>query len=102
MEKAEVWVHGILAGILEENDKKSFIFTYKDKYEGPPVSLTMPLTEKIYRFENFPPFFEGLLPEGAQLEALLRREKIDQRDYFKQLITVGSDMVGAVTVRRCK
>ncbi len=38
------------------------------------------------------------MPEGIQLESLLRRRKIDKTDYFSQLLAVGSDMVGSVTV----
>ncbi|MDX2346428.1 MAG: HipA N-terminal domain-containing protein [Legionella sp.] len=46
----------------------------------------------------FPGFFEGLLPEGVILEALLRQYKIDENDYFQQLIIVGRNVVGAVTI----
>jgi len=38
------------------------------------------------------------LPEGIQLEGLLKIRKIDRADYFSQLMAVGNDMVGAVTV----
>jgi len=48
---------------------------------------------------SFPPVFEGLLPEGAQLEALLRRYKIDKQDMFQQLLIVGEDVVGSLTIR---
>ena len=51
-----------------------------------------------FLFDTFPPFFDGLLPEGFQLEALLRRRKLDRDDKFGQLIAVGADTVGAVTV----
>jgi len=43
--------------------------------------------------------FEGLLPEGPQLEALLRMHKIDRNNAFRQLVTVGADMVGSLTVK---
>jgi serine/threonine-protein kinase HipA len=39
------------------------------------------------------------LPEGLLLEGLLRQRKIDKFEYLKQLIAVGNDLVGAVTVR---
>jgi serine/threonine-protein kinase HipA len=39
-----------------------------------------------------------LLPEGPQLEALLRKHKIDRHDAFRQLVTVGEDLVGSLTV----
>ncbi len=32
------------------------------------------------------------------LDALLRKYKIDRNDYFGQLIKVGQDVVGAVTI----
>jgi serine/threonine-protein kinase HipA len=51
-----------------------------------------------YSFDSFPPFFDGLLPEGIQLESLLRRRKIDRGDLFAQLVAVGADLVGVVTV----
>ncbi len=98
--KARILVHAIDAGILEELKNGTYIFTYHDHYEGSPVSLTMPIMQKKYEFEIFPPFFEGLLPEGSMLEALLRKYKIDSNDYFGQLITVGKDVVGAVTIEQ--
>ena len=58
----------------------------------------MPLTQLIYDYDKFPPFFEGLLPEGMMLEGLLRHTKIDRNDLMGQLIAVGGDLVGNVTV----
>ena len=102
MRKAIVAVHGKRAGILVENDDKTYSFIYDDGYFGEPVSLTMPLDKKVYEFDAFPPFFDGLLPEGFELEALLKNYKIDRHDYFEQLVTVGADLVGAVTVEKIK
>ena len=98
MRKASILVNGEKAGILKELDNKKFEFTYLEDYDGTPVSLTMPLRNKEYRYDTFPPFFEGLLPEGIMLEALLRKYKIDSNDYFGQLVIVGQDVVGAVTI----
>lgn len=102
MKKAYVSVHGIRAGILEELEDKKYQFTYLNHYQGAPVSLTMPLTKQHYIFNSFPPFFEGLLPEGIMLEALLRKYKIDTNDYFSQLIIVGQDVIGAVTIEELR
>lgn len=98
MRKARITVNHKKAGILEELDDGKYRFTYDDDYTGAPVSLTMPLTKKIYEFEVFPAFFEGLLPEGIMLEALLRKFKLDRNDYFAQLLKVGQDVVGAVSI----
>lgn len=102
MRKAQVSVNGTYAGLLEELADSKYRFSYAPEYNGAPVSLTMPIKESVYNFEQFPPFFEGLLPEGAQLEALLRKHKLDKNDYFGQLIQVGADVVGAVTIEEIK
>ena len=99
MRKAKVYMHDQLAGTLSEIEKHHrYRFSYLDDYEGPAISLTLPATQRDYEFSGFPPFFDGLLPEGFLLEALLRKRKIDRDDLFSQLITVGQDLVGAVTV----
>lgn len=96
--KARVLVNDIVAGVLEKREEGKYQFTYQSDYQGPPVSLTMPVKNTPYEFNQFPPFFEGLLPEGPQLEALLRKCKLDRKDYFGQLLQVGNDLVGAVTI----
>ena len=98
MRKATVYVHGKRAGILTEVSESDYYFEYDEVYDGAPVSLTMPITQRKYSFNSFPPFFEGLLPEGIMLEGLLRISKIDRKDYFSQLTATGADLVGAVTV----
>ncbi|MDF1828358.1 MAG: HipA N-terminal domain-containing protein [Legionellaceae bacterium] len=102
MKKTYVFVNAIKAGILEELQAGTYKFTYLDDYNDAPVSLTMPLSRQVYEFDVFPPFFEGLLPEGVMLEALLRKYKIDRHDYFGQLITIGQDVVGAVTLEEIR
>jgi len=100
MRKAKVYVKGIEAGILTELVQgKEYVLEYLEEYKGLEVSRTMPISQKVYKFNNFPPFFDGLLPEGIQLEGLLKIKKIDRSDYFSQLIAIGEDTVGAVTVK---
>ncbi len=109
MRQALVKVHDIAAGILTENRAPSrfsrdvpsvyrYQFQYFEAYQSAAVSLTMPITQRLYQFVEFPPFFDGVLPEGGQLEGLLKIRKIDRYDYFSQLVAVGHDLVGAVTV----
>ena len=88
-----------LAGyLIEEEINKKYTFLYDVNYQGYPISLIMPLELKEFHFTSFPPFFDGLLPEGIQLDGLLRIKKINREDYFSQLIATGSDLVGAVSV----
>lgn len=100
MKKARVFVNDILAGELREITPGShYQFVYEEEYKGLPVSLTMPIVQKIYDFDRFPPFFDGVLPEGFMLEAFLKTTKIDRYDYMSQLIALGGDLVGNVTVK---
>ena len=100
MRKARVFVKDVEAGILTELvQNKEYLFEYLEEYDGLAVSRTMPAKVKVYKFNTFPPFFDGLLPEGFQLEGLLKIRKIDKNDCFSQLIAVGEDMIGVVTVK---
>lgn len=99
MRRAKVFMHGDYAGLLVEHGS-TYVFEYDPAYTGPPLSLTMPVQPEPYQFDIFPPFFDGLLPEGIMLEGLLRQRKIDRRDLFSQLVSVGQDLVGAVTVEK--
>lgn len=102
MRKAEIHQLGKFAGTLEEVDRKHYRFTYSPGYAGEPVSQAQPVRAAAYEFDKFPPVFEGLLPEGVQLEAMLRQHKIDQDDMFQQLLLVGQDVVGSLTVKEAK
>ena len=101
MKRANVCVDGCLAGHLIEWEKRTrYEFAYLEDYQGESISLTMPISKRIYAFETFPPFFDGFLPEGFMLEALLKKTKIDSDDRFEQLMRVGGELVGNVTVER--
>jgi len=99
MRRARILVHGDPAALLEETEANAqYRMTYLAGYDGPPVSLALPLRSEPYNFTRFPAFFDGLLPEGPQLEGLLRIRKIDRQDRFAQLVAVGADVVGCVTI----
>jgi serine/threonine-protein kinase HipA len=101
MKRARVFVDAVLAGHLIEWEKNQrYEFSYLEDYSYQPISLTMPLTRRIYWFDRFPPFFDGFLPEGFMLDALLRKTKLDRNDQFEQLIRVGGELVGNITVER--
>jgi serine/threonine-protein kinase HipA len=98
MRSAKIFVNGCEAGILAELDfSKKYRFNYFKGYSGALVSLTLPLNQLVYEFDSFPPF-----PEGYQLDGLLKFGKIDRNDLFSQLLAVGADLVGNVTVKEIK
>ncbi|GAB5520354.1 MAG: HipA N-terminal domain-containing protein [Rhodothermales bacterium] len=98
LRQADIFVHDTLAGILASHPDNQYSVTYRSGYTGAPISLTMPVRPDPYLFDRFPPFFDNLLPEGWQLDALLRKAKLDKHDYLGQLLVVGGDLVGAVTI----
>ena len=102
MRKAAVFVNGIKAAELIEYNQKSYELNYVQNYHGAWISLTLPVKKEPFLFNQFPFFFEGLLPEGMMLDSLLRTKKIDKDDYFSQLMAVGMDLVGHVTVEEIK
>ena len=100
MRKAKVFVKGIEAGILcEISQETEYSFEYLEDYTGLEVSRTMLPLQQKFTFNKFPPFFEGLLPEGIQLAGLLKMNKIDGNDLFSQLMAVGDELVGAITIK---
>lgn len=100
MRRAKVFVNNEFAGELREIVRgRKYQFIYLENYKGSSVSLRMPTTQLVYEYDRFPPFFEGLLPEGVMLESLLRQTKIDRDDLMSQIIAVGGNMVGNVTVK---
>jgi serine/threonine-protein kinase HipA len=98
MRLACVYQQNRLAGLLEARDDGTYRFRYDTAFQGEPVSLTMPTSQRVWEFSRFPASFEGLLPEGVQLEALLRLRKLDRNDLFSQLLAVGRDVVGSLRI----
>jgi serine/threonine-protein kinase HipA len=98
MKFAQIYQQNQLAGLLEMRDDGTYRFTYNPAFHGEPVSLTMPTSQRVWEFPRFPAPFEGLLPEGVQLDALLRLRKLDRNDLFGQLLAVGRDVVGSLRI----
>ena len=104
MRRAEVYRNGILAGILTEESRQSFLFRYNENYfadqEKPAVSLMLPKTQREYRSEFLFPFFSNMLSEGANRKIQSRLLRIDEKDDFGILLaTAQLDTVGSVTVK---
>jgi serine/threonine-protein kinase HipA len=102
MKTAHIFQQDQLAGVLEARDDGSYRFTYGPDFQGEPVSLTMPTKQPVWDFPRFPAPFEGLLPEGVQLDGLLRLRKLDRNDLFGQLLAVGHDVVGSLRIEAAK
>jgi serine/threonine-protein kinase HipA len=104
MRAAEVLRNGEKVGKLVQYDKTSYVFTYDDAWyenpDKPPVSLTMPKTQKEYRSDHLFPFFFNMLSEGVNRKLQVRQLKIDEEDYFGLLLEIAqTDTIGAITIR---
>ncbi|MGI8892589.1 MAG: HipA N-terminal domain-containing protein [Bacteroidia bacterium] len=104
MRKAEVYRNGILAGILLEEDDRSYKFIYDENYHRdatqPAISLTLPKTQQKFSSPYLFPFFYNMLSEGVNKKVQMRMLKIDEEDSFGLLLaTAQFDTLGAVTVK---
>lgn len=92
------WLAGRIARLTDGVE-----FAYLDEYRAagrPAVAFTLPVRAGavVARGGAVPPFFAGLLPEGARLTALLRRVKTSADDMLSLLLSVGADTVGDVRI----
>ena len=104
MRAVEIYRNGILAGTLTEENRQQFVFRYDDLYfndtSKPPVSLTLPKTQKAYSSTFLFPFFFNMLSEGANKKLQCTLLHIDEDDSFGLLMaTAQYDTIGAVTVK---
>ena len=104
MSVLEIYRNGILAGILTEENHQHYIFRYDDNYfndsDKPPISLTLPKTQKEYSSSFLFPFFFNMLSEGENRKLQSTQLRIDEEDSFGLLAaTALYDTIGAVTVK---
>ena len=99
---AYVYIRNVFSGTLCETDE-GYSFSYDEQYlsrkDASPVSLTLPLSEKIYTSKTLFPFFDGLIPEGWLLGVVSRNWKIDVKDRFGLLLVACKDGIGNVSTR---
>lgn len=104
MRQVAVYWNKALAGVLTEENTKSYIFRYTDAWyidnSKPSISLTLPKTQQTYRSHYLFPFFAHLLAEGVNRKLQSRLFKIDEKDDFGLLTATATyDTIGAVTVK---
>lgn len=101
VEVATVFKGDIPAATLRRT-RDGIHFTYESNYlaSGRPIATTLPLTSDplVTAAGAVPPFFAGLLPEGARLEAVIRAVKTSADDELSLLLAVGGDAIGDVAV----
>lgn len=100
MRQCEVYVNGIAAGELREENSGLYTFAYYDDYKGKPVCLAMPVRKEVYTSDHLFPFFFNMLSEGANRKTQSQMLHIDENDDFGiMLATAQTDTIGAVTIK---
>ena len=100
-----VWWDGVRVGTLRPDRDKEvnpMWFTYDDDWiadpASSPVSHCLPKDERRFRALLCRPFFEGLLPEGSQREAIAESLGIWPAGALQLLAHMGADLAGALMV----
>ena len=77
-------------------------FTYQEEWlagdRSPALSCSLPKRREPFRRRLCRPFFEGLLPEGAQRDAVARVLGISPDNEFGLLERLGGEVAGALTL----
>ena len=94
--KLSVRLNGIEVGVLSlVNGKMEFAYKDNVKY---PISLSLPLTNEVYKEKVCRSYFGGLLPENPNMRDLLSKKyKISRDNDFKLLDAIGRDCAGAIS-----
>ncbi|MBO6585314.1 MAG: HipA N-terminal domain-containing protein [Gracilimonas sp.] len=103
MRTARITRNGERVGALIQYHKKSYEFIYDDDWfqdsAKPPVSLTMPKTQKVYQSDHLFPYFFNMLTEGNNRAYQHQYYEIHLQDHFGLLLAIGNfDPIGAIHV----
>ena len=97
-----VWWEGAVVGSLALDRDGQMQFTYAEEWlagdRSPALSCSLPKRREPFRRRLCRPFFEGLLPEGAQREAVARVLGVSPDNEFGLLERLGGEVAGALTL----
>jgi len=96
----ELVVHlcGRRAGRLIRKDNGNLQFRYDAGYDGPPLSLTLPIRAEAHPHAACLAVFGGLLLEGDARSALARSLGLSAANDFGLLEELGGDCAGAISL----
>lgn len=61
------FIEGNPVGTLLQDEKGLVYFHYNPGYDGPPLSLSLPVSARAYRQTEVVPYLMGLLPDSAEV-----------------------------------
>jgi serine/threonine-protein kinase HipA len=97
-----VWWEGAVVGSLTAGRHGAMRFTYDGNWlanpDAPALSVSLPKRTGPFPPRQCRPFFEGLLPEGAQRDAAASALGVSRANEFKLLERLGGDVAGALSL----
>jgi len=101
MDELRVLVNGELLGVVAQRTNADLVLTYEPSWQERddafPLSLSMPLAQRVHGDQVVRPFMENLLPDNAQiLDRWARQFHVSARNPFALLTHMGEDCAGAV------
>ncbi|WNN48690.1 HipA N-terminal domain-containing protein [Siccibacter colletis] len=97
LRRVAVRLYGEPVGVLEQSDA-GFCFTYHADYQGPPLSLSLPVSQRSFPRATLHPFFVSLAPEGWLKRRYSQIQHLDEKDLLGMLIHNGKNLIGAVQI----
>lgn len=93
----------VLADLDRDDDRRLSLrfrpeIVTRGERAAPLISVSLPARAQPYEESSLLPFFEGLLPEGAIRDQLVRRFRLDPSDTFGLLREIGRDCAGALSL----
>jgi len=111
MRQADVYINDARAAVLLRDDRDRVTFRYHTEFldahrdtevRNRSVAWTLLSTPTSRQATAdggaVPPFFAGLLPEGARLDAAIASTKTSADDHLTLLLSVGADTIGNVRI----
>ncbi len=92
-----VVITGVPAGVLALDDCGALSFRYRDGFRGTPLSLSMPVSNRVYPQKIVLPYLQGLLPDSEDVRrSIAKRYDVGPNNVFALLSHIGLDLPGGV------
>lgn len=92
-----VLICGKPAGTLWQDEEGVMSFRYDSGYDGAPLSMSIPLSNRVYLQKEIRPFLFGLLPDSdSQRAAIAREYDVRPNNPVAMLSHIGLDCPGGV------
>ena len=92
-----VLVAGVEAGTVHQDEHGLMSYSYDEGYQGPPLSLSMPVSNRTYGPDVLRPYLFGLLPDSERQRRAIGRELgVSANNPVTLLDRIGLDCQGAV------